>query len=162
MKSSVKIMLLAVIILTAGAFTGIKKVMNANSSKKPSPEERHISINDFPKDMVINHLDDWGGMVVGLNDMPAGTDLGPMFEGLKNNSCQVPHWGIILKGSARLTYDNGKQVSLKEGDIFYMPPGHTAVVDEDLKILDFSPEKEFKSLLSHIEEKMAEMNQQHE
>lgn len=127
---------------------------------KPEPHrEQHIAIEDFPKNMAINHLNGWGGMTVAINEMPAGTDLSPLLEGLKNNSCQVPHWGYIIKGSLRLKYDDGKEVVLKAGDVFYMPPGHTGSVVEDLKILDFSPEKEMKGLISHIEKKIASPKQ---
>mgnify|MGYP001166014486 CR=1 FL=1 len=155
----------------------MKKIMNAlfvvlfllvsskvsaqtNGSKdkfgKPDPKhEQHISIENFPKTMPVNHLNGWGGMTVAINELPAGTDLSPLLEGLKNNSCQVPHWGYIIKGSLRLKYDDGKEVVLNAGDVFYMPPGHTAAVVEDLKILDFSPEKEMKGLIHHIEKKIA-------
>jgi hypothetical protein len=98
---------------------------------------------------------DGGGMTIAINEMPAGTDLSPLLDGLKNNSCQVPHWGYILKGSLRLKYDDGKEVVLKAGDVFYMAPGHTASVVEDLKLIDFSPEKEMEELINHIEKKIA-------
>ncbi len=132
----------------------------ASKVKANVNKEQHISIEQFPKDMVINHLNGWGGMTIAINELPAGTDFSPLLKGLKNNSCQVPHWGYILKGSLKLKYDDGKEVVLKAGDVFYMAPGHTASVAEDLKLLDFSPEKEMKELISHIEKKISESKQQ--
>ncbi len=76
-------------------------------------------------------------------------------DGLKNNSCQVPHWGYIHSGVLRVIYDDGKEVTLKGGDIFYMPPGHKAVVVKDLKIMDFSPQEGMLELIDHIEKKLA-------
>jgi hypothetical protein len=38
-----------------------------------------------------------------------------------------------------------------------MPPGHKASVVEDLKLLDFSPQDEFKDLVVHLEKMAAEM-----
>ena len=96
-------------------------------------------------------------MAVAVNSLPAGTDLGPLLVGLKNNTCQVPHWGYIVRGTMRLKYDSGEEVLLKTGDLFYMAPGHTGKVEEDLKLLDFSPDKEFTLLVSHLEKKAAEM-----
>lgn len=125
------------------------------SGKPDAHHEQHIAVENFPKNMAINHLNGWGGMTIAINEMPAGTDLSPLLEGLKNNSCQVPHWGYIIKGSMRLKYDDGKEVVLNAGEVFYMPPGHKGIVVEDLKLLDFSPEKEMKMLISHIEKKMA-------
>ncbi len=141
-------------------FVSAKSVAQTGASKekpgKPdSSHEQHISIENFPKNMVLNHLNGWGGMTVAINEMPAGTDFSPLLEGLKNNSCQVPHWGYIIKGSMRLKYDDGKEVVLNAGDVFYMAPGHRGSVSEDLKILDFSPEKEMKGLIVHIEKKVA-------
>ncbi len=128
------------------------------SFNPPKNEEQHISIDDFPKNMIINHLDDWGGMAVAVNAMPAGTDLGPLLKGLKHDSCQVPHWGYILEGVLNVKYEDNEAVTLKKGDLFYMPPGHTGMVVEDLKLLDFSPDKGFNHVVDHIEKKVAEMN----
>ncbi|HEX6849513.1 MAG TPA: cupin domain-containing protein [Chitinophagaceae bacterium] len=137
-------------------FVTIVSAQNSSAKDKSSVNKaQHIAVENFPKNMVINHLNGWGGMTIAINELPAGTDLSPLLEGLKNNSCQVPHWGYILKGSMRLKYDDGKEVILKAGDVFYMAPGHKGVVEEDLKLIDFSPEKEMKELISHIEKKIA-------
>ena len=100
----------------------------------------------------------FGGMTVAFNEIPAGTDFAPLLAGLKNNSCQCPHWGYIVEGSLRLKYDDGSGEMLTAGDVFYMPPGHTAKVEKDLKILDFSPENELKVVMEHIAKKMAEFS----
>lgn len=124
-----------------------------------SPEKtKHISLEEFPTDMGINHINEWGGMTVGVNEFPAGTDFAPMLEGLKNNSCQVPHWGLILEGKIRHVYDDGTEAILKKGDIFYMPPGHNLIVLENSKILEFSPQEEFHALIQHVQKKMEEAN----
>lgn len=39
------------------------------------------------------HNAEWGGMVVGYIEVPAGTDFTPLFEGLPNDACHCPHWG---------------------------------------------------------------------
>jgi hypothetical protein len=59
-----------------------------------------------------------------------------------------------------IKYDDGTEVVLKAGDVFYMSPGHKASVVEDVKLLDFSPVKEMKELISHIEKKVAGAKQQ--
>lgn len=152
-------------ILTSLLFISVKSLaQTATSREKPaklgSDKEQHISIDQFPKNMTINHLNGWGGMTIAINELPAGTDFAPLLVGLKNNSCQVPHWGYILKGSMKLKYDEGKEVILKAGDVFYMAPGHKASVVEDLKLLDFSPEKQMTELIKHVEKKIVESKQQ--
>ena len=122
-----------------------------------------IKKDDIPVTMqapgtIMRGLSGYGGMTVAFNELPAGTDFSPLLEGLKNNSCQCPHWGYIVEGQLLMKYDDGSEEILQEGDVFYMPPGHVAIVQKDLKLIDFSPEKELKVLMDHIEKKMAQMN----
>ena len=106
---------------------------------------------------VMRNLPGYGGMTVAFNEIPAGTDFTPMLQGLKNNSCHCPHWGYIVEGALRVVYDDGSEEVLKTGDVFYMPPGHTAIVEDDLKMIDFSATEAFDEVMGHIGKKMAEM-----
>lgn len=106
---------------------------------------------------IMRGLPGYGGMTASFNEIPAGTDFAPVLQGLKNNSCQCPHWGYIVEGVITMKYDDGKEERLTAGDVFYMPPGHTGVVEKDLKMIDFSPEKELKEVMDHIANKMAQM-----
>ena len=105
---------------------------------------------------IMRGLPGWGGMTVAFNEIHAGTDLSPLLQGLKNNSCQCPHWGYILEGELVMKYDDGKEDVLTGGDVFYMQPGHTGVVNRDTKLIDFSPDNELKEVMNHIQKKMAE------
>jgi hypothetical protein len=108
---------------------------------------------------TMRGLPGFGGMTVAFNEIPAGTDFSPFLQGLKNNSCHCPHWGHVVEGELLVKYDNGTEETLIAGDAFYLPPGHTAIVVKDLKLLDFSPEKELNEVMSHIAKKMAEFSQ---
>jgi hypothetical protein len=107
---------------------------------------------------IMRSIKGFGGMTVGFNQVPAGTDFAPLLQGLRNNSCQCPHWGYMVEGELIIKYDDGKEETLTAGDIFYMPPGHTAAVTKDMKFLDFSPEKELDLVMEHIAKKMAEIS----
>ena len=107
---------------------------------------------------TMRGLPGYGGMTVAFNEIPAGTDFSPLLQGLKNNSCHCPHWGYVLEGDLLVKYDNGRKETLTAGDVFYLPPGHTAIVVKDLKFLDFSPEKELNEVMSHIAKKMTELS----
>ena len=91
----------------------------------------------------------WGGMAVAYNVMP-GVDSRPMLKGLPNDSCPVPHWGYLLKGSMRLIYDNGTEETVSVGDVFYLPAGHNAQSDSEVAWIEFSPEKELKLVFDHL------------
>lgn len=108
---------------------------------------------------TMRNLPGYGGMTVAFNEIPAGTDLTPLLEGLENNSCHCPHWGYIVQGAMRVIYDDGSEEMIQTGDVFYLPPGHTAVVEEDLKLIDFNPTKEFGEVMDHIAKKMEEMSE---
>jgi len=107
---------------------------------------------------IMRGLPGWGGMTVAFNEIPAGTDMSPLLKGLKNDSCQCPHWGYILEGELLMKYDNGAEDTLTTGDVFYMQPGHTGIANEDTKLIDFSPERELKEVMDHIAKKMAEFS----
>jgi hypothetical protein len=108
-------------------------------------------------DSVMRSQQGWGGMTVAFNEFPAGTDLGPLLQGLKNNSCQCPHWGYLVDGEILLKYDDGTEETLSEGDVFYMQPGHTALVKKNMKIIDFSPTDELNEVMAHLAKRMAEI-----
>jgi len=123
-----------------------------------------IKKEDIPVTMqgpgtTMRGLPGLGGMTVAFNEIPAGTDFSPLLQGLKNDSCHCPHWGYVVEGALRVKYDDGTEENLTTGDVFYLPPGHTAMVEKDLKFLDFSPEKELNEVMSHIAKKMAELSQ---
>jgi hypothetical protein len=116
-----------------------------------------ISKADFPKGNVINMVGGWGGLAVAINEIPAGTDFSPLLVGLEDDLCQVPHWGYLEKGKLRIIDKDKKEVIINGGDVFYMPPGHTAIVDEDSRIIEFSPENQMIELNKHIQKKVVEM-----
>lgn len=122
-----------------------------------------IKKEDIPVTMqasgtIMRRLPGYGGMTVAFNEVPAGTDFSPLLQGLKNDSCHCPHWGYVVEGVIRVKYDDGEEEVVSAGDVFYLPAGHTALVEKDLKYLEFSPEKEFKEVMDHIAEKVAELS----
>jgi len=110
----------------------------------------HISKDDFPKDNPVNLLQGWGDMVVAINEPPAGTDYTPLLKGQKDDLCQVSHWGYLEKGKLKVIHTDGSESEIGAGEVFYMPPGHTVMVLENARIIDFSPEKPMMKLLDDI------------
>ncbi len=122
-------------------------------------KKEDIPVTMQTEDSIMRALPGYGGMTVAFSEMPAGTDITPLLQGLENNSCHCPHWGYMVEGAIRMKYDDGTDEVITTGDVFYLPPGHTAIVEEDMKFLDFSPEKEFNEVMEHIGKKMAELNE---
>jgi quercetin dioxygenase-like cupin family protein len=47
------------------------------------------------------------------------------------SSCQVEHVGLVMSGQAVAKMDDGREVVMKPGDFFYVPPGHDSWVVGD-------------------------------
>lgn len=43
-------------------------------------------------------------------------------------SCAVEHVGMVLSGRATAEMDDGRVIDIKEGDVFYIAPGHDSWV----------------------------------
>ena len=109
-------------------------------------------------DMIMRSLSGLGNMTVVFHELPEGTDFTPLLKGLNNDSCHCPHWGYIFEGTFRFIYDDGKQESFEAGEVFYAHAGHTAIVDKDVKFVDFSPTKELDEVMSNVGRVMSEMS----
>jgi quercetin dioxygenase-like cupin family protein len=46
-------------------------------------------------------------------------------------SCQVEHVGLVLSGAAVVRMDDGREVVMRPGDLFAVPPGHDSWVVGD-------------------------------
>jgi len=108
---------------------------------------------------VMRALPNCGGITVGFNELPKGTDFTPLLKGLNNDSCHSAHWGYVLEGRILLIYDDGTKEEITSGEVFYWPAGHTAIVQEDIKFLEFSPSKEYTEVITHVGKKMADLSQ---
>ncbi len=105
----------------------------------------------------LRNMMGYGGMIIAYNELPKGFDFTPLLHGLENNSCHCPHWGYIIEGAIRLINDDGSEEISQTGDIFYWPAGHTAIVEEDIKFIEFSPEKELNEVLENVGKRMSEL-----
>jgi hypothetical protein len=85
------------------------------------------------------HRAEDGGMIIALERWSAGLDTGEMFAELPDGACQEPHWGYVLEGSVTMRYTDGTQETLRQGQAYYVRPGHNAHVDEDVRLVEFTP-----------------------
>jgi hypothetical protein len=97
---------------------------------------------------------DWGALNISHIHFPAGADATPLLEGLPGDLCQCPHWGMVLKGSINVRYGDGRTETVRAGEVYYWPPGHTVSVDEDYRSIEFSPADEMGEVVRHLRRKM--------
>jgi hypothetical protein len=86
--------------------------------------------------------------------LSAGVDTTPLFQGLKGDLCQCPHWGFVLCGQLTTTDSKGARETVNANDLFYWPPGHNVKVDVDAEIIMFSPQREHSQVINHMIEKV--------
>ena len=73
-------------------------------------------------------------------------DATPMFKGLPDDRCQCPHWGHLIKGRMRIKYHDHDEV-INAGEVYYLPPGHIPVIEEDSEMVEFSPKGEYQKTM---------------
>lgn len=101
----------------------------------------------------LNHFGDargYGQMAGEYFSLAAGLDIAPLLKGLKNDLCQSPHWGYLIQGEVTVTYEDATQETVRGGDLFYWPPGHTVRVGQDAEVILFSPQHEHGQVLDHL------------
>jgi hypothetical protein len=97
---------------------------------------------------------DWGDLRAIALSLPAGTDLAPLLKGLPDDLCSCPHWGYVVKGRMRVSSTNGDE-DLRAGDLYFLPPGHTGVVEEDFECIEFSPPAAHEQVLDVVKRNAA-------
>jgi hypothetical protein len=99
---------------------------------------------------------DFGEMNIAHVHLPAGADAGPLLEGMPQDLCPCPHWGYVVKGSVHVKYRDGHEETVRAGEVYHWPPGHTIRVDEDYEAVEFSPSEPMNQVLGHLAKKLNE------
>lgn len=86
--------------------------------------------------------------------LQAGTDISPLLQGLAGDMCQSPHWGYVIEGRLTVSFDNGQSEQVESRDLFYWPPGHTVMAEQDTEMVLFSPQHEHSEVIEHIRKKL--------
>lgn len=103
---------------------------------------------------LVTRYAEWGDMAVRYASVPAGTDMGPVLEGLPGDRCPSPHWGLVLEGSIHLVHANGDEEVTHAGEAYFWPEGHTAYTEEDCVFLEIGPAPEMRKFGDHAKAKL--------
>lgn len=87
-------------------------------------ETRYIELGD----MAIRHL-----------KVPGGTDMTPVLQGLPDDRCPSPHWGIVLEGSIDMIHADGSEETVEAGQVYHWPAGHTGITDKGVVFIEVGP-----------------------
>lgn len=82
--------------------------------------------------------------------LAAGVDIAPLLVGLEDDRCQAAHWGYVIDGRVVVTYADDSTESCATGDVFHWPAGHSVRVEEDARLVMFSPAAEHLAVMNHM------------
>ena len=91
-----------------------------------------------------------GDMAIRHARVPAGADMSPLLQGLPGDRCPSPHWGIVLEGSIHMVHADGSIETVRAGEVYYWPPGHTAKTDEPVVFIEVGPIKQMREFNRHV------------
>ena len=92
--------------------------------------ENHGPVEDWHED-----LDDY---TVNFVKFGQRIDAAPLLKGLPNDRCSSPHWGYVFTGKVTFRFADHDEV-FESGDAFYIPAGHSPVVEAGTEYVQFSP-----------------------
>jgi hypothetical protein len=116
-------------------------------------------INDLPVEVSAGDLEtryvELGEMAIRHARVPAGTDFGPVLEGLPGDRCPSPHWGIVLEGSIDMVHADGTKETANAGEVYYWPAGHTATTEVGAVFIEVGPVGPMREFHDHAQAKFS-------
>ena len=94
------------------------------------------SVSLFGIDVKLTNFD--GGYTVCFESHAHEQDLGPLFEGLSDDSCQFIRLGYVIEGSTAFRIGDRVE-TYSAGDAYYVPPGHVPIQHRGARLVEFSP-----------------------
>lgn len=85
------------------------------------------------------HYSEAEGYTIGFEWFSIDQDPAPLFQGLPNDRCQSPHWGVVLKGRLTFRYGDGTQDVVEAGEAYYARPDHLPLLSAGTELVEFSP-----------------------
>jgi hypothetical protein len=120
----------------------------AKLSRDPAKVTDHGPVEEWTLDVDGHNID--------FVTFKATIDGAPLLKGLPNDECQCPHWGYVIKGEVGYTI-NGVEETFKQGDAFYIPPGHTPSGTAGAELVQFSPSDLLAVTVATMERNMQAM-----
>ena len=118
----------------------------------------HTNKSSAPVAVDIPELEgryvDLDGYTVGFETYQVDVDPAPFFQGLPDDRCQCPHWGVVLTGSITFRFPDHTE-TYAAGDAYYAPPGHLPVITEGTELVEFSPTEDLGRTMAVIEKNLA-------
>lgn len=93
---------------------------------------------------------EWGDLHIGVESYNQELDLTPFFRGAPHDMCISSHWGYVISGGFQVRYLDGREETVKAGDVYYLPPQHLVVLQPGTKLVEFSPKDEYAAAMEIV------------
>ena len=100
---------------------------------------KHQASQTIQMEGFEGHYEDVDGYTIGFETYTDDADPAPLFQGLPDDRCQCPHWGVVLKGTLTYRHADGSEDVIGAGEAYYVGPGHLPVMTAGTEIVEFSP-----------------------
>lgn len=114
-------------------------------------DEAPLVMDEVPITARYAQLD---GYTVGYESYHTEMDPAPLFQGLPEDRCQCPHWGVVVSGRIEFRYADRTEV-YEAGDAYYAPPGHIPWPHTGCEVVEFSPTAELEATMAVLGANMA-------
>jgi len=93
------------------------------------------------------------GYTVAFETHKADIDPAPLFQGLPQDRCQCPHWGVVLSG--RFFFNDTATTEIyTAGDAYYGAPGHLPLLFAGTELIEFSPTAALNSTMAVVSQNL--------
>ncbi|HWC36307.1 MAG TPA: cupin domain-containing protein [Mycobacteriales bacterium] len=114
-------------------------------------DEAPIAIDEA---VITARYADLDGYTVGYETFHTEFDPAPLFQGLPDDRCQAPHFGIVVSGRLEIRYADSTEV-YEAGDAYYCRPGHLPWPHTGCEVIEFTPTAELEASMSVVGANMA-------
>jgi hypothetical protein len=112
-----------------------------------------VRVQDLPVEVsqgeLVTRYAEYGDMAIRHATLPAGTDMAPVLQGLPDDRCPSPHWGIVLSGSIDMTHADGSSETVAAGELYHWPAGHTGSTQDGVVFIEIGPVAEMRAFSEH-------------
>jgi hypothetical protein len=118
-----------------------------------------VRFEDLPVEVeqgeLVTRYAEYGDMAIRHATLPAGTDMGPVLQGLPKDRCPSEHWGVVLAGSIEITHEDGSQELAAAGEVYHWPAGHTGATKEGVTFIEIGPTADMRQFSDHAKKLFA-------
>jgi hypothetical protein len=95
-----------------------------------------------------------GAYTVGFETFRQDVDPALYFEGLPDDRCPCPHWGVVTAGRLTFRWPDHEETHVA-GDAYFAAPGHLPLIAAGTSVVEFSPTADLEATMAVVQKNLA-------